>query len=553
MFSLFRSGPALLNSAPWVPKRLGLAALPGVCGDGVGVQSAMPGSVLVRDGRCASGGVDMDGFGTAAVADVMRKGLVGVSLRALLVLVMSLAVPLVVSLVVSLVMSPSVMAAARTTAASSQAELAASEVVRPADPRRIPGLMDAAVAAWLRADDAALLPLASELMAMVGKLDPAARQFVFYWQARGLLRRGAPEDLLAVNDLLGRMTAGDPLTVLAYAGLVLAADEQHMKTDLLAFMVQRMSDSLAVNALPELAPLADSLRLLVIRRLVEADQAAAARQWLEGLDKRSGPYAAALVEMAMYPLRTPASWLSVNWPASSRTLMWSPVLRDVRLLLVDSLRRLGADAVIQAERKAWVESVREHLLAVRAWQSPRLLAETTLLWRGRLLIPDGHEPDQAFQRFVGCEGASAVLRCSPLSLQYLFPVFTTRSVRDALAAFNDIAQASEDLAVTRQELAGLTRDQAASLFDADGGYELLGGDDRQDFSVGLDRGERQYPLSELQQLSQAMSEHVEILDVQQRDILVAQILLGLAEHRQHLGAFGRQIRTQARMGVWRMP
>ncbi|MCY0966729.1 hypothetical protein [Parathalassolituus penaei] len=434
--------------------------------------------------------------------------------------------------------------------ASTQAELAASDVVRPADPRKIPGLLDAGLEAWLQADDAALLPLASELISLEKRLAPSARQFAWYWQARALLRRGGADDLLAVNDLLGRMTAGDPLTLLAYAGLILAADQQQMKPDLLAFLMQRMADSLAVRPSPELQPLADSLRLLVIRRLMESGDSALAISMVAELDVRFSPYAAALVQVAMSPLRDSVSWLGVPWPDSNTNLVWTPLLRDVRLAMVDTLRALGSDQLIQNERAEWVASIRDHMLAVRAWQSPRVLKETTLLWRGRLLIPDGNEPDLAFQQFVGCEGGSAVLRCSGLALEYLFPVFATRSVRDALSAFNDIAQASDDLADTHTELEALIRDQSASLFDSDSSFDLLGSDDHQDFSVGLERGEREYPLSELNRLSQAMAEHVDIMEVQQRDALVAQILLGLAERRQHLGGFGRQVRSQARMGVW---
>lgn len=443
---------------------------------------------------------------------------------------------------------------------------AAGDIRLLPDPRQIPALFDEAVEAWIHNRNEVLAAKTSALLEQEQSLSPLMRQYVLYWQVRGLLLRGQGDDLVQVNDVVGQMQAGNPLTVLAYAGLILQADQQQMKPPLLAFLLQRLADTLAVNddadsagagSVAGLLSLTEPLRLLVFRRLLEAGRVAEATDVMVAMDIRYGSYAAAAVRLAMQPLATGSLPQALAWPQTRSEPRWSPVLRDQRQLQIDSLRRLGSETLIGQERRRWSSTIHEHLLAIRSWQSPRLLSDTSLLWRGKLLIPDSPVVDESFRVFVGCDGAdNRVKRCSAMALEYLYPVFASKTLRETLAGFNNLAQSNAGLQDTLAELEWLIGQQSDGLAEDYQDYSLLdetGGnhDSGQDFNTGLGRGERQYPLSELKKVSLALAGHMAILEQQQRDELVQQILLLLAERRQHLAVYGRQLHAAAGIGVWR--
>jgi hypothetical protein len=464
---------------------------------------------------------------------------------------------------------------------------AAEDLRLQPDPRRIPALFDEAVEAWVHNRNNMLAARASALLEQEQSLSPLMRQYVLYWKVRVLLVRGRADDLVQVNDVVGQMQAGDPLTVLAYAGLILQADQQQMKPALLAFLLQRLADTLAVNndtgkgggasvsggsvanaaavaaagSVEGLLPLTEPLRLLVFGRLLAAGLVAEATEVLAAMDIRYGGYAAAVLRLAMQPLATGPLPQALAWPQASPDQRWTPALRDQRQLEIDSLRRLGSETLMGQERRLWNSTLHDHLLAIRSWQSPRLLRDTSLLWRGKLLIPDSPVADESFREFVGCDGAdNRVKHCSAMALEYLYPVFGSKTLRETLVGFNDLAQSNTGLQDALAELEWLIGQQSGGLADddQDGQYSLLDDnnpdtDSGQDFNTGLSHGEREYPLSELKRVSVALAEHVAILEQQQRDELVQQILLALAERRQHLAGYGRQLRAAAGIGVLRQP
>jgi hypothetical protein len=457
---------------------------------------------------------------------------------------------------------------------------AAEDIRLLPDPRQIPALFDDAVEAWVHNRNDVLAAKASALLEQEKSLSPLMRQYVLYWKVRVLLVRGQADDLVQVNDVVGQMQAGDPLTVLAYAGLILQADQQQIKPALLAFLLQRLTDTLAVKddtavsgSVSNVAPvsgagpvegllsLTEPLRLLVFQRLLAAGLVAEATEVLVAMDLRYGGYAAAVLRLAMQPLATGPLPQALSWPQASSDQRWTPALRDQRQLEIDSLRRLGSETLMGQERRRWSSTIHDHLLAIRSWQSPRLLSDTSLLWRGKLLIPDSPVADESFRVFVGCDGAdSRVKHCSAMALEYLYPVFGSKTLRETLAGFNDLAQSSSGLQDSLSELEWLIEQQSGGLADddQDGQYSLLDDnnpdtDSDQDFNTGLSHGEREYPLSELKRVSVALAEHVAILEQQQRDELVQQILLSLAERRQHLAGYGRQLRAAAGIGVLRQP
>lgn len=418
------------------------------------------------------------------------------------------------------------------------------------DPRLLPGIFRAGGDAWLTDSCPAMLAASEQLVEQEQALSSVQRQLAQYWQVRCLLRSGRAEALAQVSDTLGRMAGGDTLTGLGFVQLILAADQEQLRPELLLFLLQRLEASVELAGAVDagLSTLLDPVRLLVYWRLKDAglnDEALALKHRMswQGL-----PWAAAAVAQAGQLLNSGSRALALGAVDVAQT--WRPALRDEQLLQMQLMRRLASPTSQELTRLAFLQRLAEHQQAIRSWQVPDLLAELTELWRGRQPLPDSWaSPD--FPVFVGCDH-SPLWRCSVVAQAYLYLALRDVSVRSEWLAFNELARVRQDLAMAHSRLQRLAGDTGQQLTDDDL-ENLLEDRDESDWLTGLAAGERQEPVLELDGIADVLDEHLQVVEQQQRTVLVQALMNELAGQRQTLELYKAQLLAEPGAGVWSLP